>query len=121
MGMIKQRVALEEVRFFSPIGFYEEEILLGNEFFVSVEVSFPYQNPDAEELANTINYERLYNILSETMRPERKLLESAAAEILALLQTEFTFLEEINVRIRKANPPFGGDRSSAVVSLRYTV
>ena len=121
MGTIKQKVALEEVRFFSLIGFYDEEIILGNEFFVSVDVSFPYDNPDAELLGNTINYEILYTILADCMRPERRLLESAAADILERILQEFTFVEEVNVRIRKANPPFGGDSANAVVSLHYVV
>jgi len=78
MAQIIQQVSLEEVRFYSPIGFYEEEQILGNEFFVTVSVSFPFKNPDSEDLENTINYEEIYRILVEVMSPRRKLLESAA-------------------------------------------
>lgn len=119
MAQIIQKVSLEEVRFYSPIGFYEEEQILGNEFFVTVSVSFPFKNPDAEDISNTINYEELYRILVEVMSPRRKLLESAAEDILNMLIESYSFVQKIEVRIRKVNPPFGGDVANSVVSLYY--
>jgi len=120
MAQIIQQVSLEEVRFYSPIGFYEEEQILGNEFFVTVSVSFPFKNPDAEDLENTINYEEIYRILVEVMSPRRKLLESAAEDILNKLVETYSSVQKIDVRIRKSNPPFGGDLANSVVSLHYS-
>lgn len=119
MAQIIQQVSLEEVRFYSPIGFYEEEQILGNEFFVTVSVSFPFKNPDSEVLENTINYEEIYRILVEVMSPRRKLLESAAEDILNKLVETYSSVQKIDVRIRKSNPPFGGDLANSVVSLHY--
>lgn len=118
--MIIQKVALREVRFFSPIGFYEEEQVVGNEFFVNVEVTFPFQNSDAEDLSNTVNYEELYQILVEVMTPKRKLLESALEDMLDLIVKKYSFTESIRVSIRKINPPFGGDLANSEVTLTYT-
>ncbi|WP_099365333.1 dihydroneopterin aldolase [Sphingobacterium sp. 1.A.4] len=120
MAQIIQQVSLEEVRFYSPIGFYEEEQILGNEFFVTVSVSFPFKNPDSEVLENTINYEEIYRILVEVMSPRRKLLESAAEDILNKLVETYSSVQKIDVRIRKSNPPFGGDLANSVVSLHYS-
>lgn len=117
--MITQKIALKEVRFFSPIGFYEEERKLGNEFYVDVEVSFPFVNSNAEDLTNTINYEELYKILVEVMTPSRKLLESALEDIMNLLLKQYLFVETIEIVIRKVNPPFGGDLANSVVTLSY--
>lgn len=119
MGAITQYIALEEVRFFSPIGFYEEEQLLGNEFFVNLKLGIPFRNPDSEKLANTINYEELYQILVEVMSPARKLLESAAEDVLNKVLEKYPDVQEINISIRKMNPPFGGDRANSIVSLHY--
>ncbi|MGJ1203173.1 dihydroneopterin aldolase [Sphingobacterium lactis] len=119
MARITQEIALTDVRFYSPIGFYEEEQVLGNEFYVSVSVRFPFENPDAEVLDNTVNYEELYGILVEVMSPKRKLLESAAEDILNRVVEEYAHVQEINVSIKKANPPFGGDLANSVVSLFY--
>lgn len=117
--MITQKVALKEVRFYAPIGFYEEEQVLGNEFYINLEVSFPFENSDAEDLKNTINYEELYQILVNVMRAKRKLLESALEDILDLVLKKYTFLQEAYISIRKVNPPFGGDLANSEVSLTY--
>lgn len=119
MSFIMQEVALRNVRFFSPIGYYEEERILGNEFFVDVSVYFPFRNPDAEDLTNTINYEELYELLCSVMEKERKLLESAAEELLSAIQTRYRFLDEVRISIRKTTPPFGHDDAQTVVSLHY--
>lgn len=119
MGSVIQEVALRNVRFFSPIGYYEEERILGNEFFVDVLVYFPFRNPNAEDLTNTINYEELYQLLCKVMEKERKLLESAAEELLSDIQTRYNFLNEVRISIRKTTPPFGRDEVKTVVSLHY--
>lgn len=118
--MITQKVALKEVRFFSPIGFYEEEQVVGNEFYVNIEVEFPFENSDAEDLNNTINYEELYQILVDVMTPKRKLLESALEDILDLILKKYFFVEKATVSIRKVNPPFGGDLANSEVTLVYS-
>lgn len=119
MGSITQEVALEKVRFFSPIGYYEEERILGNEFFVDVYVFFPFQNPDSEDLENTVNYEELFQLVNTVMKKERKLLESAAEEILLGIREKYLFVDEARVAIHKLTPPFGHDQVQTAVSLRY--
>lgn len=119
MAIITQQIAIKDARFFSPIGFYPEEQLLGNEFYVDVSVSFPFANPNAELLENTINYEELYQIMTEVMAPKRELLESAAEDILNRLLESYVNLQQISISIRKQNPPFGGDVSQSVVGLRF--
>lgn len=117
--MITQKVSLREVRFYSPIGFYEEEQVVGNEFYVNVDVYFPFENSDAEDLKNTINYEELYQVLLEVMSPKRKLLESALEDMLDLIRKKFNFAQKVFVSIRKVNPPFGGDLANSEVSLLF--
>ncbi|WP_037500143.1 dihydroneopterin aldolase [Sphingobacterium deserti] len=120
MGFITQEVALTDVRFFSPIGYYEEERLLGNEFFVDFCVAFPYEDGDAEVLTHTLNYEELYNILRDVMKKDRKLLESAAKEILDISRSRYGFANKITISIRKTTPPFGRDHIHSRVSITYT-
>lgn len=117
--MITQKVSLKDVRFYAPIGFYEEEQVLGNEFYINLDVVFPFENSDAEDLKNTINYEELYQIIVDVMRPKRKLLESALEDILDMVLKKYSFAQEVYVAIRKVNPPFGGDLANSEVSLTY--
>jgi len=120
MANVTQKISLENVRFYSPIGYYEEEQILGNEFFVTVTVCYPFKNPDSENINNTVNYEELYQVLVEIMSPKRKLLESAAEDILNKIIEKYSFLNEVEINIRKINPPFGGDVANSVVSLIYS-
>jgi len=120
MGNIRQNVALKQVRFFSPIGFYKEERILGNEFFVDLSVGMVFNNPSPDELTNTVNYEGLFILLSEVMTKERKLLESAAHEVLERVKEEYSFVDEITIKICKTTPPFGVDSAFSEVSLYYT-
>lgn len=115
---ITQTVAIEQARFFSPIGYYEEERILGNEFFVDVHVAVKVDFNGSDELEDTLNYEELYAAISKVMRQERKLLESAAQEILEGLQMRFAHLEGVVVKITKMHPPFGADASRASVKLK---
>lgn len=117
--MITQKVALTDVRFFSPIGYYDEEQVVGNEFLVSVEVYFPFENENADDLVNTINYEEIYHILRDIMTPRRKLLESAAEDILDRIVKSYSFVTKLNVSLRKLNPAFGGDLANSEVALYY--
>lgn len=119
MATILQTVSLKEARFYAPIGYYEEEQVLGNEFFVSIDVCFPFLNAETENLKNTLNYEELYQITAGVMQPKRKLLESAALEILDQIREKVSHAVTIEVVIRKSNPPFGGDLSYSQVSLKY--
>ncbi|WP_437921635.1 dihydroneopterin aldolase [Sphingobacterium sp. LRF_L2] len=119
MAEIIQEVALKDVRFFAPIGFYEEERILNNEFFVDLMIFFPFRNEAPDELPNTVNYAELFQLLQQTMKKERKLLESAAHEILERTLAQYDFITELKVSIRKTTPPFGIDNIHAVVSLHY--
>lgn len=119
MAKITQEVALKDMRFFSPIGFYEEEQLLGNEFYVDVVVTFPFSGLDSEDLQHTVNYEELFQIMTAVMRPKRKLLESAAEEIVTQVCEKYNFVTKVYVLIRKTTPPFGWDNLRSEVSLCY--
>ena len=119
MAKITQEVALRDMRFFSPIGYYEEEQLLGNEFYVDLVVSFPFAGKDSEDLQHTVNYEELFKIMTTVMQPKRKLLESAAEEMLTLVCAKYDFVMKVYVLIRKTTPPFGWDSLRSEVSLCY--
>jgi dihydroneopterin aldolase len=111
------KIDLENLRFYSYHGFYAEEQVLGNEYFVSLRTRYESRRETDYELQHTVNYERLYEFASTSMREPRKLLETVAEEILQKIKIAFPELYHVEVSIRKNNPPFGGDMAQAVVSL----
>ena len=119
MAVIRQKVALEGVRFFALHGYYPEEQKVGNEFLVDIETEmFVVENLN-DDLSDTVNYERLFEIASGEMATPRKLLETVAQRILKSIIAEFTALETIRVSIRKLNLPLKGEVKNSLIELIY--
>lgn len=120
MEHYRQKIALRNARFYAYHGYYKEEQLIGNEFFLDV-ICF-VKNPILEagdHLANTLNYEELYRIAKEEMAEPKKLLETVIENIVNTIKTTFNEVNDIEVTLRKSNPPFGGDTATAEVSLYW--
>lgn len=120
MGTIKQKVSLEGVRFFAYHGFYPEEQVLGTEFIVDVDTELEVFTSGDDEISNTVNYERLFLIISAEMQRPRKLLETVAHGILAEIRHEFLAVKNIRVLIRKMHPPLGGEVKSSSIEVTYS-
>lgn len=110
-------VKLKDLSFFSHHGFYPEEQILGNEYSVSIEVSFLLESSIGDKLENTLNYEDLYQIAKAEMGSPQKLLETVASNILRKSLNKTVSAERISVSICKINPPFGGDKAKSEVEL----
>ena len=120
MEHIRQQVALTDARFYAYHGYYPEEQVLGNEFTVDISVAFDREDRETpDELPYTVNYEQLYRIASTEMQQPRKLLETVAEAMLRRVRTAFPFVLTIDIRITKHNPPFGGGRANACVTLHW--
>ncbi|WP_299290911.1 dihydroneopterin aldolase [uncultured Mucilaginibacter sp.] len=112
------KVALHQIKFFAYHGFYPEEQILGNNYLLDVEVEF-LNKVVGDEIANTVNYEKLHTIVSEEMQQPRKLLETLVQEIIEKIKAEFPFLEKIKVGIKKLNPPLPGEVKYSLVEITW--
>ena len=119
MGEIYQKVALERIRFFSRHVFYPEEQKVGNEFLVHIETLMGVNENLNDELDETINYERLFEIASNEMKTPRKLLKTVAHRILKSIVAEFSQVETVKISIRKLNLPVKGEVKNSLVELTY--
>ena len=120
MGIIKQKVAIHGVRFFSYHGYYPEEQILGNEFVLNIEAEIEVFAHGNDDLRQTVNYERLFEIASSEMKIPRKLLETVAHSILERIRHEFLAVKSIHVSIRKMHPPLAGQVDSSLIELIFT-
>ncbi len=120
MGIIKQKVSLNGVRFFSYHGFYPEEQILGTEFIVNIDTELEVYGSGADNIANTINYERLLQIASEEMKTPRKLIETVAHSILERIRHEFLAVQFIRISIRKMHPPMGAEINNSTIELSFS-
>ncbi|MGN7989836.1 dihydroneopterin aldolase [Pedobacter sp. 22226] len=119
MSHFKQTVALKDVKCFALHGYYPEEQLIGNHFVVDLETEFTPQGFD-DELAQTVNYEDLNNIILLEMKHTQKLLETVLKNIISKVIELYPFVDTINVSIKKLNPPMPGQIGHSFVKLSYT-
>ena len=114
------KIALEGMRFYAFHGFYEEEQRTGTYFEVDVYMETTFSRKVyTDDLGSTINYETVYFICKAAMKKRSKLIETVAARIILGLKKHFhsNKLGDITVRIRKENPPLGGEVANAMVEL----
>jgi dihydroneopterin aldolase len=112
------KVSLHGAEFFARHGYYKEEQILGNYFVVNINASF---NPTTavvnDDLNNTLNYERLYEIAEASMTVPKQLLETVAQEIADDIMIQFPYLSALQVEVKKLNPPLGGKVGASGVTI----
>lgn len=113
-------VALHGAEFFAYHGFYPEEQKIGNCFIVDIEVEFtPTGNINEDNLDNTVNYERLYDIACDEMKLTKKLIETVVEAIIEQIKAEYTFVDSIQLSIKKLNPLVGAKVKQSEVRISY--
>jgi dihydroneopterin aldolase len=117
--MFVQTVALQDIKFFAFHGFYPEEQVLGNHFLVNVEVSFVPKG-DTEDLQNTVNYEKLNEVVIAEMNTTQQLLETVVKNIIHQLIETYPFITTATVSIKKMSLPMPGEIGNSFVQLKYT-
>ncbi len=111
-------VALEGMEFYARHGYYEEERKIGNKYTVDIFMTLEMEEAVLEDkLEGTVNYEKVYEIVSEVMRVDTSLLEHLAGKLVKKLRITFSELESVKVRVSKHNPPIKGLCQKATVTL----
>jgi dihydroneopterin aldolase len=114
-------IELKEIRFYAYHGVMEQERLVGNQFVVDVLLTVPLEEAmRSDDLNDTINYARVYEVIQSEMTIPSNLLEHVAGRILSALKRTFPQLTAIELKVSKLNPPMGGEIESASVKVRQT-
>jgi 7,8-dihydroneopterin aldolase/epimerase/oxygenase len=112
-------ISLEGMEFFAYHGYHKEERKLGNKYTVDIEVEADLDEAAlTDKLTETIDYVKLYNVVSSVMAKPAHLLEKLAKNI---INQSFAFdsrIESVKVSITKYNPPMGGICKKSVVTLK---
>lgn len=111
-------VALKGMEFYAHHGYYEEERKIGNKYSVDIFMTLDMEKAVLEDqLGGTVNYERVYEIISEVMSVEASLLEHLAGKIISRIKSDFPQIEKVKVLLSKHNPPIKGLCRTATVTL----
>ncbi|KAB5488881.1 MULTISPECIES: dihydroneopterin aldolase [Flagellimonas] len=116
MGKIK----LRNIRIHSNHGCLKEEMLIGSDYRVDLEISANLSQPSlSDKLVETVDYVHLNNIVKEEMGVRSNLLEHVAKRIIDRIISEIDEVDHVIVEVSKINPPIGGDVESVSVILEF--
>ncbi len=111
-------IYLRDVRFHAFHGVMPQERKVGADFTVSIRVSADIAKAvESDEVADTLNYAALYDVVKREMEIPSKLLEHVAGRIGQAVMEQFPTVGSIDVKLTKLNPPMGADSKGAGVEL----
>lgn len=114
MGTIK----LKNIRTFSYHGCLVEEGKIGSDYSVDLEVKTDLRKSCiSDDLADTVDYVLLNQIVVEEMAVRSDLLEHVAYRIIIRIFAEAPSVSRIKIGVSKINPPIGGDVEAVIIEL----
>ena len=103
------QVILKGMEFFAYHGYSYEEQKVGNKYSVDIKITTDTTKAaETDELQYTVNYEKLYKVISDQMKISSHLLEHLANRIIKKAFEKFPFVDDIEVCICKYNPSVSG-------------
>ncbi len=113
------KIALEGLEFFAFHGYQKEEKKIGNRYGVDIVVDADLEEAALhDQLVETIDYTRLYEVVRKEMQESSSLLEHIAQRIVDQIFLTYPQVNQIEITVSKFNPPIGGICKRAYVKLR---
>lgn len=116
MTLTESSISLNDVRLYAFHGVLEQERRVGGEYSVSLRVHYNISKAmETDNVADTLNYAQLLEIVKREMAVPSNLLEHVAGRIGRTVFREFPQAEAIDLNVTKLNPPMGADCAGACV------
>lgn len=116
---MKTTVAIKGAEFHAYHGYYEEERKTGNTFIIDAEVELKTFDSNDDNIADTVNYEKLFKVCESEMNKTQKLLETVVFNIITRFKDEFSNVTGGKVKMEKLGPQLGGKVAKAVVEMEF--
>lgn len=118
MRISQSYIILREVRFHAFHGVMPQERKVGADFTVSLRVGVNLSLPaESDDVADTLNYATLYEVVKQQMEIPSQLLEHVAGRVGKTVMDTFPQVTGVDVTLTKLNPPMGADCEGASVEL----
>lgn len=119
MTITEYTISLGNVHLYAHHGVMPQEQQIGAWFTVDAELVVSDNScAVTDEIAGTVSYADVYDLIVREMASPSKLLENVAHRIVSAIFDEFATVSRVEVKITKDTPPMGGDRLSAAVTLK---
>lgn len=111
-------LALEGMQFYANHGYYAHEKENGGEYTVDIYLHLNLMKAGlSDQLEDTLNYEKVYQIVNTIMQGSKNLIEHIAYQIMEQLATEFSEVEFAKIRVSKLQPPIQGKVAKTFVEI----
>ena len=115
-------IHLRQVRFHAFHGVMPQERQVGGDFVLDLKVGYPLERAmQTDEVADTLNYAALYELVAREMQQPSKLLEHVAGRMAEAIGRAFPQVTSIDLVLTKQNPPMGADSEGAGVEIHWLV
>lgn len=114
------KIELVNMEFFARHGCFKEEQMIGNRFIVNLKAVGDFSAAAAsDKVEDTVDYQRLYNIVKYQIGIPSAILENVCKRIIDAVISEFPQICKAEVSVDKLNPPLGGKLYSSRVTAYY--
>lgn len=121
MDRMTTYIEIKEARFYAFHGVMEQERRVGGYFIVTLRVGYDWRRAaETDDVCDTLDYSRLFDIVSREMAVASNLLERVAGRIAQAIEKEFPAVSSIDLWVTKENPPMGADCNGAGVEGHWT-
>jgi 7,8-dihydroneopterin aldolase/epimerase/oxygenase len=110
-------VHLHEIIVFARHGVYEQERVTGNQFEIDLDVKFNSKKNKFLQLSDTVDYEKLFSIVSQCMETPTPLLENVCDTIIGKIKDKFAFISAVRISIFKLAAPIENFNGKAGVTI----
>ncbi len=113
-------ILVEGIKLYGYHGCLEEEAKIGGNYIVDVRLDVDFQSASkSDELAETIDYVDVYNIVKIEMAVRSKLIEHVGQRILDKILATWNSVNYVEVKVIKLRPPMNGDVERVSVILKH--
>ena len=118
MRLTASYITLRQVRFHAFHSVTRHFPLFLADFLLDLRVGYPLQQAmQSDEVADTLNYATLYDLVAREMQQPSKLLEHVAGRMVEAISQTFPQVISIDLELTKLNPPMGADCEGASVEI----
>lgn len=118
MTINSSNISLKDLRLFAHHGVLPQERIVGAFFILNLRIRTDITHAMAtDDLASTISYADVFELVREQMAIPSRLLEHVAGRICTALLDRFPTAQSIHLEILKENPPMGAECGGAGICL----
>lgn len=118
--MIRGKIEINRLKIFAYHGVGEQERIVGNEFEVSVSLTYPsLRVAESDTVPMAINYADVIELINEQMSHPSSLLENVAWRIRQAIVARYPEVNQGRVKVAKLTPPLPCNIAEAAAVIEW--